>query len=50
MLQDCWKSSDDRQSFERSLEERGFFLAKGDKRGLVILDHAGEVYSQTSRC
>ena len=25
--------------------ERGFFLARGDKRGFVVLDHNGEVYS-----
>ncbi|MCB1499015.1 MAG: relaxase [Bauldia sp.] len=44
-LQDCWKISDDRKSFARALEDRGFFLAKGDKRGHVVLDHQGEVYS-----
>lgn len=44
-IQDCWKLSDGRNAFARSLEERGFFLAKGDKRGLVVLDHQGEVYS-----
>lgn len=45
ILQDCWKRSDNRASFERALQDRGFFLAKGDKRGSVILDHNGEVYS-----
>lgn len=44
-LQDCWARSDDRRSFGRSLEDRGFFLAKGDKRSFVILDHNGEVHS-----
>jgi len=44
-LQDCWKRSDNRASFERALQDRGFFLAKGDRRGSVILDHNGEVYS-----
>ncbi len=44
-IQECWKLSDGRSAFARSLEERGFFLAKGDKRGLVVLDHQGEVYS-----
>lgn len=44
-VQDCWSSSDDRRSLERSLDERGFFLAKGDKRSVVVLDHGGEVYS-----
>ncbi len=44
-LQDCWKRSDNQASFEGALQDRGFFLAKGDKRGFVILDHQGEVYS-----
>lgn len=44
-VQDCWKRSDNRQAFERSLEERSLFLAKGDKRGFVVLDHEGEVWS-----
>lgn len=45
VLQDCWSRSDGAAAFGRSLEERGFFLAKGDKRGLVVLDHGGEVWS-----
>lgn len=44
-IQECWKLSDGPSAFARSLEERGLFLAKGDKRGLVVLDHQGEVYS-----
>ncbi|MGZ2439391.1 relaxase/mobilization nuclease domain-containing protein [Sinorhizobium medicae] len=44
-VQQCWKLSDNRAAFARSLEERGLFLAKGDKRGFVIVDHQGEVYS-----
>ena len=44
-VQDCWASSDDNRSFQNSLQERGLFLAKGDKRGHVLLDHEGEVYS-----
>lgn len=45
LLQNCWAGSDNLKSFERSLEDRGFFLAKGDKRGQVVIDHAGEVHS-----
>lgn len=44
-LQSCWNHSDNRQAFTRALEERGFFLARGDKRGFVVLDHTGEVWS-----
>lgn len=43
--QDCWKRSDAPASFARALEERGLFLARGDKRGFVVLDHQGEVHS-----
>ncbi|MCJ8510722.1 relaxase [Rhizobium lemnae] len=44
-LQDCWKRSDTLGAFEHALQDRGFFLAKGDKRSFVVLDHAGEVWS-----
>ena len=42
-VQACWARSDDRISFARVLAERGFFLAKGDRRGIVILDYGGTV-------
>ncbi|MDZ4790836.1 MAG: relaxase [Hyphomicrobiales bacterium] len=45
VLQDCWKNADSRKAFESALQDRGFFLAKGDKRSHVVLDHSGEVYS-----
>lgn len=45
VIQACWSSSDNQKSFTSCLEERGLFLAKGDKRGVVVLDHTGEVYS-----
>lgn len=45
VVQECWSRSDNRAALARSLEERGFFLAKGDKRSAVVLDHAGEVYA-----
>ncbi|HEV7248842.1 MAG TPA: relaxase/mobilization nuclease domain-containing protein [Shinella sp.] len=44
-VQDCWKQADDCKAFEHALQDRGFFLAKGDKRGFVVLDHGGEVWS-----
>lgn len=46
-LQQCWKSSDSRKAFEHALQEHGFFLARGDKRGYVAMDHTGEVHSLT---
>lgn len=44
-LRQCWEHSDNRVSFETALKERGFWLAKGDRRGFVALDYRGEVYS-----
>lgn len=44
-LQDSWKLSDNRPSFQSALKERGFWLARGDRRGFVALDYRGEVYS-----
>lgn len=45
VLRQCWELSDNRASFESALNERGFRLAKGDRRGFVALDYRGEVYS-----
>lgn len=44
-VQVCWTRSDGIRAFQHSLEERGFFLARGDRRGFVVVDHNGEVYS-----
>lgn len=44
-IQDSWAISDTQRGFEQALKERGFTLAKGDRRAFVALDHACEVYS-----
>jgi len=44
-LQACWSASDNARSFAASLEERGFFLARGDRRSHVVIDHSGEIYA-----
>ena len=36
--------SDNRSSFEHSLQGYGLYLAKGDRRGYVAIDYRGEVY------
>ena len=46
-LQECWAISDTQTSFDHALREKGYFLAKGDKRGFVALDVYDEVYSLT---
>ncbi|HHK74360.1 MAG TPA: relaxase, partial [Rhizobiales bacterium] len=45
VLRGCWESSDNLASFEQALKERGFRLARGDRRGFVAVDYMGEVYS-----
>ncbi|TRW95221.1 relaxase [Paracoccus sp. M683] len=44
-LRECWSVSDNRAAFEHALEDQGFVLAKGDRRGFVAVDMRGEVYS-----
>ena len=45
VLRGCWESSDNLASFKQALKERGFWLARGDRRGFVAVDYLGEVYS-----
>lgn len=45
IFQDCWATSDSRSGFAHALEERGYILAKGDRRGFVAVDHTGEAYA-----
>jgi len=44
-FQDCWAISDSRNAFANALEERGYYLSKGDRRGFVAVDWRGEVYA-----
>ncbi len=44
-LQESWAISDSKKAFENALQDRGYYLARGDKRGYVALDLYGEVYS-----
>jgi hypothetical protein len=39
------QSCDDGQAFRNALEQAGYILARGDRRGLVIVDQDGEVLS-----
>lgn len=41
----AWERSDNLPSFRNALEEHGFYLAKGDRRGVVAIDIHGEVFS-----
>lgn len=44
-IQECWNASENAQSFKGLLEERGYYLAQGDRRGFVAVDYQGEVYA-----
>ncbi|AJP71711.1 relaxase/mobilization nuclease domain-containing protein [Sphingomonas hengshuiensis] len=45
MVQECWAVSDSRDAFGKALEERGLHLAKGDRRGHVVVSYEGEVFA-----
>lgn len=44
-LQDAWAISDNKAALVHALKERGFCLARGDRRGYLTVDHNGEVYA-----
>jgi len=44
-LRDSWAISDSRNSFSQALNERGYYLARGDRRGFVAIDRDGTVHS-----
>lgn len=44
-FQECWNAAKDGSGFKRLLEERGYYLAQGDRRGFVAVDYRGEVYA-----
>jgi len=46
-LQECWAAADSAKAFAAVLQERGFLLARGDRRGFVAVDAYGEVFSLT---
>lgn len=44
-IQECWNRSDNGPAFTKALEERGLFLAQGDRRGHVAMTIEGEVFA-----
>ncbi|MBL4616942.1 MAG: relaxase [Robiginitomaculum sp.] len=44
-LQDAWAISDSKAAFTQALAERGYWLARGDRRGFVAVDHKQEIYN-----
>jgi hypothetical protein len=47
LFRDAWTHADGGKGFRAALEDRGYFLAKGDRRGFVAVDIQGEVHSLT---
>jgi len=45
LMREAWERSDSLQGFRNALEERGYFVAKGDRRGFVALDVQGNVFA-----
>ena len=48
-VQELWEASDSGRSFIAALNDRGFAIAKGDRRDFIIIDPAGGVHS-LGRC
>jgi hypothetical protein len=46
-IEECWGMSDSGPSFAKALEERGLFLAQGDRRGHVAVSIEGEAFAIT---
>lgn len=47
VFRDVWERSDTLKALGNGLEERGYYLAKGDRRGFVAVDVEGNIYSLT---
>jgi len=45
MFQECWTRSESGQAYKQALAERGYTLAKGDRRAMVAVDFRGQVYA-----
>lgn len=43
-LRACWREADNGHSFAAALDDRGYLLAKGDRRDFVIVGQEGDLY------
>ncbi|MBP5857422.1 relaxase [Marivibrio halodurans] len=48
-FQDAWAISDSKAAFTHALQERGYWLAQGDRRSHVAVDRHGEVHNIAKR-
>lgn len=44
-VNDCWKRADSVKAFAAALEERGLFLARGDRRAFVVTTLDGDLFA-----
>ena len=45
MFRRFWETSDSGKAFRQALEQKGYFLARGDRRAVVAVDVHGEIYA-----
>jgi hypothetical protein len=48
-IRGCWDHCANGRDFQAMLEYEGLILAKGDRRGLVVIDHAGGIHALGKR-
>ena len=48
-LTELWRQTGGGADFANALEERGYILAKGDRRDFCVVDHAGDAHSLARR-
>lgn len=45
LFKDAWQRSDSPEALKAALEQKGYYLARGDRRGVVAVDFRGEAYA-----
>src|SRR5208282_598368 len=48
-LSELWRSTDSGKAFAAALDERGYILARGDRRDFCVVDQAGDAHSLARR-
>lgn len=46
---ELWQQSDGGRAFQAAIEEKGYLLAKGDRRDFVVIDEFGQIHSLARR-
>ncbi len=44
-----WQQSDSGRAFQAAIEEKGYLLAKGDRRDFILIDQEGDIHSLARR-